>query len=210
MTNIAQKCANEHCQQTKTSSFRRGLCSTHYYEWLERNSHITQKERTTARPAIIKGDTAKIPLGINAKDGYALVDADMAWLADRYKWTLDGSGYASTGRKRMQFFVMDKPPLGMQIDHINRVRVDNRKTNLRHVTQSQNIANAKGQPNLSGYKGVAYSKSTKNKWRAYYCPFDRKQVNIGYYDTKEEAAKAYDKAAKERWGEFAYQNFPTS
>lgn len=91
------------------------------------------------------------------------------------------------------------------VDHINRNRLDNRKANLRSVTQGQNSMNrSKSSRKTSGYKGVCWHKSTQ-KWRA------RIRLNgclkhLGHFDDIIEAAKAYDKAASEHFGEFAVLN----
>lgn len=94
---------------------------------------------------------------------------------------------------------------GQMIDHINGNVLDNRKENLRLCNKSTNAMNCKvHKHNTSGYKGVAWHKQMK-KWRAYIVIND-KQKSLGLYKTKEEAAKAYNKAALELFGEFAKVN----
>jgi hypothetical protein len=94
----------------------------------------------------------------------------------------------------------------MVIDHINGDRLDNRIENLRTATYSQNSANAKRHSrNTSGLKGA--SKRFKNgkwtgRWQAS-ITYQRKQINLGYFDTKEEAHAAYLEAARRLQGEFA-------
>ena len=143
--------------------------------------------------------------------------------------------YAFTGSRRvtMHRVVMDAPK-GMDVDHINGDTLDNRKQNLRLCTQSQNSMNKKlRSDSRSGFKGV-YEKPTpwkykyvskktgevsireympKKPFQAYIAdpntPAKRKRhIRLGYYATKEEAARAYDKKAKELHGEFARLNFP--
>ena len=105
--------------------------------------------------------------------------------------------------------IMDAPK-GMEVDHINGNPLDNRKSNLRICTRSENERN-KGplKNNTSGYKGVTrQSRINKNdKWRAQ-IRHNSKLIVIGLYEDKEEAARAYDKKAKELHGEYAYLNFP--
>lgn len=90
------------------------------------------------------------------------------------------------------------------LDHINGVRDDNRISNLRLATGSQNNANRtiSKSNNTSGYKGVCWS-SYHKKWKAH-C----RRKHIGFYSTAEEAAKAYDAKAKELFGEYAKLNLP--
>jgi hypothetical protein len=88
-----------------------------------------------------------------------------------------------------------------QIDHINRIKTDNRISNLREASNLQNQLNKTHQKNSkTGKKGVHYDKQT-NKWRASIC-FNGKQTKIGRFLTKEEAVLAYQAKAKELHGEF--------
>lgn len=157
------------------------------------------------RHAIIEGDIAKIPIGKDAKDGYAIVDKEYAYL-DMYKWHLSAYKYAVTkiGTKhiRMHRLVM-KPSEGMQIDHINLNSIDNRSVNLRQCSHAENMRNVKMRKhNSTGYKGVQIH---HNKFRAV-VRFNNKNYHIGLYATALEASKAYDKRAAELHGEFARLN----
>lgn len=94
---------------------------------------------------------------------------------------------------------------GAFVDHANGDTLDNRRANLRTCTTTQNAANM-GPHRGRQFKGVSWHKASK-KWRAYLRDSYR-QVSLGYYDTPEEAARAYDRAAFETWGGFARLNFP--
>lgn len=92
----------------------------------------------------------------------------------------------------------------LQIDHKDRDRANNRWLNLRLATQSQNNGNiSKRIDNTSGYKGVSFDRSGRNKpWRAHI-----KSKTFGYFETAIEAAQAYDDAAIREFGEFSRTNF---
>jgi hypothetical protein len=83
-----------------------------------------------------------------------------------------------------------------RIDHINRIRNDNRICNLRDISCKQNLENSGiWNTNTSGYKGVCWNKKAK-KWVAQ-ITHNYKHHNLGYFKTKEEAHQAYKEAAKE-------------
>lgn len=88
-----------------------------------------------------------------------------------------------------------------KLDHRDRDRTNNRIKNLRKATGSQNQIN-RASSSKSGLKGVVRA---GQKWRAR-IHVGRKGIHLGNYDTKEAAALAYNKAALEAYGEFAYLN----
>jgi hypothetical protein len=94
-----------------------------------------------------------------------------------------------------------------QVDHINHDGLDNRRENLRLATHTQNIYNRrKFKVSSSKYKGITLDKRN-SKWMAQ-IQKDRICHNLGYYDTEEDAARAYDVAAKLMFGSFCCINFP--
>lgn len=93
------------------------------------------------------------------------------------------------------------------IDHINGSGLDNRRANLRLATVAQNAWNSKKRSSRCGYKGVWFARD-KGLWRAaIVC--NRRRIHLGYFRDKHAAARAYDKAARTHFGEYAVLNFPT-
>jgi hypothetical protein len=96
-------------------------------------------------------------------------------------------------------------PEGVAVDHINGDTLDNRHANLRFATASQNARNSTlSSRNTSGFKGVSFDR-TRGKWRASIKDSDRKHT-IGRFDSALDAARAYDEAALQLYGEFARTN----
>ncbi|MCJ7663057.1 MAG: HNH endonuclease [Desulfobacterales bacterium] len=137
----------------------------------------------------------------------ALVDAADLPIIFRYKWYAERKKeytfYASTvcgpGKNHLQMHRLILPaPDGFVIDHINGNGLDNRRSNLRVVTRSQNMHNQRKQRNSSSrFKGVC---KDGNRWRAAIT------VPIGVFDTEEEAAVAYNDFVKKFRGEYGYLN----
>jgi len=137
-------------------------------------------------------------------------DEDFEWL-NQWKWQCSASGYAIRRLPRpiretiwMHREIMHTPK-GMDTDHINCNRSDNRRCNLRICTRSQNKANAFIQANnTSGYKGIKWHGREK-LWLAY-IQVNGKECYLGSYKTKEDAALAYNNGAIKYFGEFAKIN----
>jgi hypothetical protein len=153
-------------------------------------------------------DTVRIPL---TQGKFALVDAEWYPILNQWKWH-HSCGYACRkigpkGAKqmiRMHRFIMSAPE-GMHVDHINHDRLDNRSQNLRVATPSENQGNRRLNKNsTTGYKGVHFFPD-RNKYVAT-IRHNYKTHCLGYYETPEQAARAYNAAALERFGEFAWLN----
>ena len=94
------------------------------------------------------------------------------------------------------------------LDHINGVRADNRIENLRPASHRENSRNRKPYKSFSSrHKGVHWRKCD-SRWISQIKYSKGKQKHLGSYTSEEEAARAYDKAARELFGEYAYLNFP--
>jgi hypothetical protein len=89
-----------------------------------------------------------------------------------------------------------------QIDHINCKRADNRLSNLREATATQNQGNSpRNKNNTSGLKGVTFAWA-RNRWQAQISARGH-TLFLGYFDDPEDAHAAYCRAARKHFGEFA-------
>jgi len=159
-------------------------------------------------------NTRLIPL---TQGKFAKVDAEDYHRLMEFKWFFAG-GYARrrivTGTDSYGSFPMHRDILnimpGMEVDHIDGDTLNNTRANLRACTRTQNSYNQrKRKDNKSGYKGVSWMKSMQ-KWRAYIWiggtyPKGR-QYHLGFFDTPEEAAEAYNVEAIKAFGQFAKLN----
>lgn len=133
-----------------------------------------------------------------------IVDDEVYEDVSNYKWCKSGGGYVSTWVKGktvyMHRLIMDVPN-DFVVDHINGNTLDNRKENLRVCTKKENLRNRKlSKNNKVGYKGVWLNGGR------YQAAIVKK--HLGAFDTAEDAALAYDEAARKLFGDFARLNFP--
>ncbi len=146
----------------------------------------------------------------------ALVDDEDYEYLDQFKWQASKglhtyyarrNGRLYNGKRitiRMHQEIMHFPD-NMLIDHIDHNGLNNQKHNLRVCTILQNQMNATGREDSNSiYKGVCWHKRIQ-KWRAQ-IHLNRRQKFLGYYKNEEDAAMAYNKKAKELFGEFAKLN----
>lgn len=155
----------------------------------------------------------QIPL---TKGKFALVDdEDFEWL-NQWKWhTLlkkNGKCYAARTATSMNvktYVLMHreilKTPAGMLTDHKDGNGLNNQRDNIRVCTNLQNCMNKRARGGISHYKGVFLVRTTK-KWIAQ-IGMNNKAYHLGTFDTQEEAARAYDAAARIYFKEFARPNF---
>ena len=90
------------------------------------------------------------------------------------------------------------------IDHINRDRTDNRLSNLRIASNSLNSHNRPCMIKTSKYRGVSFDKE-RCLWVAY-GSYSGKTIYLGRYKSEQKAAEAYNKFAKNKWGDNALLN----
>lgn len=187
----------------------RGYCRKHYTQLYDHGEIL---ERTTFDPneIIIKDDIAEIVLyDVKSKErARCIIDSEDIDKIKGHKWGLTSKGYVVTRIKRkttgIQHIIMDmKPNRKKPIDHEDRNKLNNRKTNFRLCTHKENAWNAeKSRNNTSGYKGVS---KNGNGWQAR-IGINQERIPLGTFRNKIEAATAYNKAALKYHGEFAYQN----
>ena len=125
-----------------------------------------------------------------------------------------GSGHAcrtarkSEGRSKKTVYMHREVllvPDGQKVDHINGNGLDNRRENLRVATTRQNNQNRRKSPGTSSrFKGVNWD-SERQRWYAH-IKTNGKMRSLGRYDSEEDAARAYNIAARQAFGEFAFLN----
>lgn len=148
---------------------------------------------------------------LEIKNGIILFDECDAEKILSRKWFVNNRGYAAT-HTNGRYWVLHRYILNLEhgnkmcVDHLNRIKLDNRRVNLRICTRAENMKN---QPlyksSKLGLKGVDYRHGSRFRARI---RVDKKIILLGTYGTPEEAARAYDRAALEYIGPFAYLNFP--
>lgn len=117
----------------------------------------------------------------------------------------DGRQRTKTVHRLMAQVFLDDYSETLFVDHKDTVRTNNLIGNLRMATFEQNGANSTKQKGCSSkFKGVCYDKS-RSKWQAQ-MKLNYKVIHLGRYDNEEEAARAYDVALVEHYGEFALTN----
>jgi hypothetical protein len=157
----------------------------------------------------------KIPL---TQRRYALVDDEDFDFLNQWEWFVSAEGYAvrnktvidAEGKKKQKTVwmhrIINNTPAELKTDHIDGDRLDNRKENLRSVTQSENSQNSGkwGKNKTSKYKGVNFHKRD-GIWQAAITA-NGVRKHIGQFQTEEAAALAYNEIAKMMHGEFAKLN----
>ena len=173
-------------------------------ETLSRNgafycSHDCRFPRLPFTLSIVSGE----PVGLipirNARaqvTAHAIVDADMAEWASQWRWNAKKGGYATRAYQREGVRVLvflHREVLGLktndplQGDHINRNRLDNRRSNLRAVSGAANSQNVSVSRGSSIYRGVSFFKRT-GKWCAY-VKAGGKRHWFGYFASEHEAGR---------------------
>jgi hypothetical protein len=140
----------------------------------------------------------------------ALIDDSDYELVSQYHWYFDGQyAKACWDKQRKTYYLrMHRLILGLtdpkiDTDHINHNKLDNRRLNLRTCSRAENLRNRRAH-GRSEYLGVYYN---NKKYITAQIHVNGKTIHLGTFDTEEEAAIAYDNAAKQYHKEFANLNF---
>ena len=209
---IVQECGRKH------EAF--GYCQRHNRQ-IKKYGKI--KERTTRDPneIIVEENICRMKLyDIDSEEiAETMFDLKYKEEIEQFKWHLHSTdGYVSSSwydknNKQNKMLLHQaiihlsnqKVRNGEEIDHKDSNKLNNLESNLRIITDSQNQYNSKIRiDNTSGHKGVTWHKKMK-KWQAQIM-VNNKPIHIGYFDTKEDAARAYNAAAIKYHGEFAVLN----
>lgn len=148
---------------------------------------------------------------IYAKNGEAIIvdDEDSRWLT-LHKWHINSKGYAICGvynpitkkteKYRMHRMIIQAPK-GQLVDHKDRNKLNNQRSNLRFATRTENMFNSKlPSNNTTGYKWICWDKA-RQKYHVS-TKINQKKINIGRYDTLEEAIEAVRWKVLPLMGEF--------
>jgi len=184
-------------------------CANHP-DWPGRLHDVTgiPCENYRRKPDPPRGENVRmIPL---SEGSYAYVDAaDYEWLS-QWNWHATGGGYAVRsvrGKAVIMHRLIMKPRKGKVVDHADGNRSNNCRANLRVCTHSENQRNMRKQRGArSQFKGVYYNPQRHTIFAQLFV--DGRSRRLGRFENEVDAARAYDHAAVEAFGEFARVNFP--
>ena len=206
---VEGKCKIEGCE---SKIFSGGYCSKHYNHMRKYGKIV--ETRYDKNEIVINDDYAEVVLKGNDLEEKArvIIDLDDVDKIKNYKWHIISSGYAycsTLGNLLHRYLLGLTKDDDEYVDHENRNKLDCRKSNLRlsnDITNSQN--SSVRLDNSSGFTGISNTKN--NKWRAYIHEHQgfkvkSKYIQLGTFETIEEALVIRLKAEKEMFGEFAPQ-----
>lgn len=181
------------------------LCGKHYLQY-QRYGKILKRTRYDPNEIIDCGDYCEII--VYDKNGNekcrSLIDKEDLKLVQNKKWSVTKDNYILSGSVK-PFIYLHRIVMNASseyVDHINGNTLDNRKQNLRIVSNANNLKNRIKLPsnNTSGIIGVRYRKD-RNKWYAE-IQYDNHKINLGSYIEKEDAIKARLEAELKYFGKY--------
>lgn len=207
-----KQCSVEGCE---CKHYAKNYCIKHYKQF-KRYGKIFERTIYDLNDYIIENDIVRMNCynQKNEKSCEFIFDLEDLEKIKNKKWCLNNEeGYISTviNRKTIFFhnFIFNDNKTGhaMKRDHINRNKLDNRKCNLRLVSNSLNNMNKGIQKNNNiGFKGVCVKSCKPTIKYVAQISFNKKKMYLGYYDTPEEASVVYEKKCRELYGEYYTDN----
>jgi hypothetical protein len=173
---------------------------------------LATRIRGAYRPVVRSAIEQSEPVIVNLyKGGLTVVSREDADIVAESSWYQTSHGRVRGGKddKYLHRIIAKRMGISGEVDHINGNPLDNRRSNIRGCTRTQNLANVPKHESRGGtsrFKGVSRK---GNKWVAQIKVANKKQ-HLGYFDDEREAALAYDAAAREAFAGFAKLNFPES
>lgn len=200
-----KKCTIKGC---KNKYYAKGYCARHYSQILHygKITHTSNRTLFTPNPFIVEGVICRIVLfnRQGKQTGVVIIDTEDVSKCKKHKWFLSKRGYP-TSRINRKLICLHKYIFPAEnVDHRDRDKFNNRKSNLRECSQSQNRMNTLPREKTSRYKGVWLDKKS-NKWQAA-IRYNNKRKSLGNFHDEKEAALVYNEAAKRYHKEFACLN----
>lgn len=182
------------------------LCHKHYMQ-VYHTGIIKDRFRNSENEYVLYDDYAEIILldKYGKEKTRAIIDIEDVERCKTQKWSLHGEGYVSGSKDiLLHNFLLNTGDEKLILDHIDRNKLNNRKSNLRVATYGQNNMNSKTPcNNTSGVKGISFDKS-HNVYHSY-LGINGGRINLGYFKKLIDAIVARLKAEKIYYKEFAPQ-----
>ena len=182
------------------------ICSKHQSQ-LRHHGKIFERTCRDKNEYRVEGDVAFISLYNRNGDVVAETKVDLVDIERilQHKWCVDSDGYAisTVGNKQLKLHRFVFGDTNMMIDHIDRDKLNNTKSNLRECTASQNSQNVvkSGRKPVGGFKGVNYQRK-QGTWRARIC-VNGDYIYLGTFKDFEDAKRARIEAENKYFKEFS-------
>lgn len=163
--------------------------------------------RATREAPVVLGDSARVHLGKSFWMTIDAADLGRSLSVPSWRWSESAREVSRVSANRTIIFTrwLLAPADGVWVDHRNGDKLDNRRSNLRLATAAENAGNSVKKRGSSRFKGV-YAHGLM--WCAQVKRPGHSNKHLGSWAIEEDAARAYDDAARAAFGEFACVNFP--